>query len=147
MHSIIDPRRDEVQWHCRQFGVYSLDVFCSAAGEGFDPQHCDFGAGAQADLFNCSFGLNNPLAALFGRRAGLVMGGGMVNPYSSDSVNALASPSMQARSPKLLENIRDAAAFIGEVPHRQSGAHCGQYTVASMVTARLLLRFGHGSPR
>ena len=52
MHSIIESRRDEVRMLCRRFGVQSLDVFGSAAGEAFDPQRSDidfvvdFGPGA-----------------------------------------------------------------------------------------------------
>lgn len=93
MHSIIETHRDEVHRLCRHFGVHSLDVFGSAAGEGFDTQRSDidfvvdFGDGVQPDLFNRYFGLNEALAALFGRKVDLVMCGGMVNPYFIESVN------------------------------------------------------------
>lgn len=103
MHSIIESRRDEVHQLCRRFGVQSLDVFGSAAGEAFDPLHSDidfvvdFGPGEQPDLFNRYFGLNEALAALFGRKVDLVMGGGMVNPYFIDSVNRTRQP-VYARS-------------------------------------------------
>ena len=70
---------------------------------------------AQPDLFNRYFGLNEALAALFGRKVDLVMPGGMVNPCFATRSTARASLSMHARSPKLLEDIRDAAAFISEV--------------------------------
>ena len=93
MHSIIEAHRDEVRQICRRFGVQSLDVFGSAAGETFDPQRSDidfvvdFGGGVRPDLFNRYFGLNEALAALFGHKVDLVMCGGMVNPYFIESVN------------------------------------------------------------
>lgn len=93
MHSIIESHRDEVHELCRRFGVQNLDVFGSAAGETFDPQRSDidfvvdFGPGAQPDLFDRYFGLNEALAALFGRKVDLVMPGAMVNPYFIDAVN------------------------------------------------------------
>ena len=93
MHSIIEFHRDEIHRLCRQFGVQSLDLFGSATGDAFDSQRSDidfvvdFGPGAQPDLFNRYFGLNEALAALFGRKVDLVMPGGMVNPYFIESVN------------------------------------------------------------
>ena len=98
MHSTIELHRDEVQQLCRRFGVHSLDVFGSAAAETFDPQRSDidfivdFGPGAQPDLFNRYFGLNEALAALFGRKVDLVMRGGMVNSYFIESVNRTRRP-------------------------------------------------------
>ena len=98
MHSIIETHRDEVHQLCRQFGVQRLDVFGSAAGDAFDPQRSDidfvvdFGPGLQPDLFNRYFGLNEALAALFGRKVDLVMASGMVNPYFIDAVNRTRQP-------------------------------------------------------
>jgi len=98
MHSIIESRRDEVQRLCRQFGVQSLDLFGSAAGEAFDPRRSDidfvvdFGPGAQPDLFSRYFGLNEALDALLGRKVDLVMAGSMVNPYFIDAVNRTRQP-------------------------------------------------------
>lgn len=98
MHSIIESHRDEIRQLCRRFGVQHLDVFGSAAGETFDPQRSDidfivdFGPGAQPDLFDRYFGLNEALAALFGRRVDLVMPGGMTNPYFIESVNRTRQP-------------------------------------------------------
>ena len=93
MHSIIETHRADVHRLCRQFGVQSLDVFGSATGDAFDPQRSDidfivdFGSGAQPELFNRYFGLNEALVALFRRQVDLVMLGGMVNPYFIESVN------------------------------------------------------------
>ena len=98
MHPIIETHRDEVHRLCLQFGVQRLEVFGSAAGDAFDLQRSDidfvvdFGAGAQPDLFNRYFGLNEALAALFGRKVDLVMSGGIVNPYFADSVNCTRQP-------------------------------------------------------
>lgn len=98
MHNIIESHRDEIHQLCRQFGVQSLDLFGSATGDAFDPQHSDidfivdFGPGAQPDLFNRYFGLNEALAALFDRKVDLVMAGGMVNPYFIASVNRTRQP-------------------------------------------------------
>jgi len=92
MHSIIESHRDEVRRLCRRFGVQSLDVFGSATGDAFDPQRSDidfvvdFGPGAQPDLFNRCFGLNEALAALFARKVDRVMAGSMVNLYFIDAV-------------------------------------------------------------
>jgi predicted nucleotidyltransferase len=72
--------------------------FGSATGDAFDPQRSDidfvvdFGPGAQPDLFNRYFGLNEALAALFGRKVDLVMTGAMANPYFIDSVNRTRQP-------------------------------------------------------
>lgn len=98
MDTIIENHLAVVHQLCRQFGVQRLDVFGSAAGDRFDPQRSDidlivdFGPGQQPDLFNRYFGLNEALAALFGRKVDLVMAGGMVNPYFIDSVNRTRKP-------------------------------------------------------
>ena len=98
MDTIIENHLAVVHQLCRQFGVQRLDVFGSAAGDTFDPQRSDidfvvdFGPGQQPDLFNRYFGLNEALAALFGRKVDLVMAGGMVNPYFIDSVNRTRKP-------------------------------------------------------
>ena len=98
MDTIIENHLAVVHQLCRQFGVQRLDVFGSAAGDTFDPRRSDidfvvdFGPGLQPDLFNRYFGLNEALAALFGRKVDLVMAGGMVNPYFIDSVNRTRKP-------------------------------------------------------
>lgn len=93
MTTAIDSHRTEIQRLCRQFGVQQLDLFGSAAGEGFDAAHSDidfvvdFGPGEQADLFNRYFGLKESLERLCGRSVDLVMAGAMVNPHFIESVN------------------------------------------------------------
>jgi uncharacterized protein len=98
MHDSIEIHRDEIHRLCRLFGVQRLDLFGSAAGDAFDPQNSDidfvvdFGPGAQPELFNRYFGLNEALATLLGRKVDLVMAGAMVNPYFIDSVNRTRQP-------------------------------------------------------
>jgi hypothetical protein len=112
MTTAIDPHRTEIQHLCRQFGVQQLDVFGSAAGEGFDPVRSDvdfvvdFGPGEQPDLFTRYFSLMEALEQLLGRSVDLVMAGAMVNPYFIDSVNRTRQPAyartlacIQRRSP------------------------------------------------
>jgi uncharacterized protein len=68
------------------------------ACDAFDPQRSDidfvvdFGPAQQPVLFNRFVGLNEALAALFGRMVDLVMAGGMVNLYFIDSVNRTRKP-------------------------------------------------------
>jgi uncharacterized protein len=98
MQNLIDPHREEIQRLCHQFGVQRLDLFGSAADDSFDPQRSDidfvvdFGPGAQPELFNRYFGLNEALAALLGRKVDLVMAGAMVNPYFIASVSRTRQP-------------------------------------------------------
>lgn len=98
MTTALDPHRSEIQRLCRQFGVQRLDVFGSAAGDGFDAARSDvdlivdFGSGEQLDLFNRYFGLKESLEQLFGRSVDLVMAGAMVNPHFIDSANRTRRP-------------------------------------------------------
>jgi uncharacterized protein len=103
MSTFIDPHRSKIQQLCRQYGVQRLDIFGSAAGDGFDVARSDvdlivdFGAGEQLDLFNRYFGLKESLERLFGRSVDLVMAGAMVNPHFIASVNRTRKP-VYARS-------------------------------------------------
>ena len=121
MHSIIESHRDEVRRLCRRFGVLSLDVFGSATGDAFDPQRSDidfvvdFGPGAQPDLFNRCFGLNEALAALFARKVDLVMAGSMVNLYFIDAV----------KRPALLQDVD--TCIISPAMSDYSNARCARY--------------------
>lgn len=98
MTTAIDSYRTEIQHHCRQFGVQQLDVFGSAAGEGFDAARSDvdfvvdFGAGEQPNLFNRYFGFKESLERLFGRSVDLAIAGAMVNPHFVESVNQTRRP-------------------------------------------------------
>lgn len=123
MHSIIESRLDEVRRLGRRFGVHSLEVFGSAAGEAFDPLRSDidfvvdFGPGAQPDLFNRYFGLNEALAALFGRKVDLVMSRSMVNPYFIESVNRTRQPvyaRAHTEATQLPTLLRDVQALLAQ---------------------------------
>ena len=68
---------------CERYGVERLDLFGSAAGEGFDPEKSDldfvvsFERREPPDLFRRYFGLEEDLEALFGRGVDLVMEGAL----------------------------------------------------------------------
>ena len=73
----------EVARLCERYGVERLDLFGSAAGEGFDPEKSDldfvvsFERREPPDLFRRYFGLEEDLEALFGRGVDLVMEGAL----------------------------------------------------------------------
>ena len=97
MQPLIESRRAQVVEICRRFQVRRLDLFGSAASDGFDPQRSDvdfvvdFAPGGR-DLFHRYFGLNEALESLFGRKVDLVMVGAMTNPYFIESVNRTRQP-------------------------------------------------------
>jgi uncharacterized protein len=108
MISIVEDRRAEVAALCERYGVKRLDLFGSAAGDGFDPEASDldfivsFERRDPPELFDRYFGLKEDLEALFGRRVDLVMEGALeknrrfaksvedsrVLLYNADSVTA-----------------------------------------------------------
>jgi predicted nucleotidyltransferase len=75
---LIEDKRAEVVQVCRRHGVKRLDLFGSAAGEGFDVGRSDLDfivSFEQTDplgLFDCYFGLKEDLESLFGRGVDLV---------------------------------------------------------------------------
>ena len=86
MHLISD-QRDELGRLCECYRVRRLELFGSAAGEGFDLQRSDLDflveflplpSGRHADTY---FGLLEELQALFGRPIDLVMVGVIRNPF------------------------------------------------------------------
>src|SRR5215204_6788833 len=78
MIGIVEERRTEVAALCEKHGVKRLDLFGSAAGEGFDPEVSDldfvvsFEERDPPNLFNRYFGLEEDLRDLFGRHVDLV---------------------------------------------------------------------------
>jgi predicted nucleotidyltransferase len=78
MISIIEDRKAEVAALCERYGVKRLDVFGSAAGDGFDPEASDldfivsFERRDPLGLFDRYFGLKEDLEGLFGRGVDLV---------------------------------------------------------------------------
>lgn len=83
MISLVEDKRAEVARLCERYGVERLDLFGSAAGEGFDPEESDldfvvrFERRDPPDLFRRYFGLEEDLKALFGRGVDLVMEGAL----------------------------------------------------------------------
>ena len=81
MISIVEDRRAEIAALCERYGVKRLDLFGSAAGDGFDPEGSDldfvmsFERRDPPELFDRYFGLEEDLEALFGRGVDLVMEG------------------------------------------------------------------------
>ena len=93
MISLVESRVEEVEDICRRHGVERLDVFGSAAGEGFDSEGSDldfvvsFERRDPPALFDRYFGLKEDLELLFGRGIDLVMEEAVKkNPYFAESV-------------------------------------------------------------
>ena len=78
MIGIVENRRAEVAAVCERYGVKRLDLFGSAAGDGFDPEASDldfvvsFERRDPPELFDRYFGLKEDLEVLFGRGVDLV---------------------------------------------------------------------------
>jgi predicted nucleotidyltransferase len=78
MIGIVEDRRAEVAALCERYGVKRLDLFGSAAGDGFDPEASDldfivsFERRDPPELFDRYFGLKEDLEVLFGRGVDLV---------------------------------------------------------------------------
>lgn len=83
MIAAVEDRRAELAELCERYGVERLDLFGSAAGDGFDPEASDldfvvsFERRDPPDLFRRYFGLEEDLKALFGRGVDLVMEGAL----------------------------------------------------------------------
>lgn len=82
MTALIEDKRAEVVQVCQRHGVKLLDLFGSAASEGFDVGRSDLDLIASfertdpLDLFDRYFGLKEDLENLFGRGGGPGSGGG-----------------------------------------------------------------------
>lgn len=87
MQPIIEERRRELAELCERFGVRSLEVFGSAAGERFDPDSSDldflvdFHSVPPSVLADRYLGLLEALQSLFGKSIDLVMTAAIRNPY------------------------------------------------------------------
>ncbi len=83
MIAAVEDKRAEVAELCERYGVRRLDLFGSAAGDGFDPEASDldfvvsFERRDPQDLFGRYFGLEEDLEGLFGRNVDLVMEGAL----------------------------------------------------------------------
>ena len=78
MISVVEDKRAEIVALCEKYGVKRLDLFGSAAGDGFDPEASDldfvvsFERRDPPELFDRYFGLQEDLEALFCRGVDLV---------------------------------------------------------------------------
>jgi predicted nucleotidyltransferase len=76
---LVEKKVEEVRRICRRHDVEHLDLFGSAAGEGFDLEGSDldfvvsFERRDPPKLFDRYFGLKEDLEELFGRRVDLMM--------------------------------------------------------------------------
>lgn len=83
MISLVEDKRAEVTALCEKHGVERLDLFGSAAGDGFDPEGSDldfvvsFERREPPALFEHYFGLKEDLEGLFGRGVDLVTEGAL----------------------------------------------------------------------
>jgi uncharacterized protein len=89
----IASHREEVVDLCRRFHVRRLDLFGSAAGDGFDPARSDLDFLVEFDptvpealSLRTFFGLKEALEALFGRSVDLVEANAIRNPYFRESI-------------------------------------------------------------
>jgi predicted nucleotidyltransferase len=81
MIGMLQEKRMEIAALCEKYGVKRLDLFGSAAGDGFDPEASDldfivsFEERDPPNLFHRYFGLQEDLEDLFGRDVDLVTEG------------------------------------------------------------------------
>ena len=99
MIGIVEERRTEVAALCEKYGVKRLDLFGSAAGEGFDPEASDldfvvsFEERDPPNLFNRYFGLEEDLRDLFGRHVNLVTEDALLkDPDFAESISGTRVP-------------------------------------------------------
>jgi|SRR5215210_1081232 len=99
MISIVEDRRAEVADLCERYGVKRLDLFGSAAGDGFDSEASDLDFVVSFEwrdppgLFDRYFGLEEDLEALFGRRVDLVTEGALLkDPDFAECISGARVP-------------------------------------------------------
>ena len=106
MHPSLDTYRDAVAQACQRHAVLRLEVFGSAAGEGFDPLRSDidlivqFSERAGPALFAHYFDLKQQLEAIFNRPVDLVMDGALRNPHFIEAVNRTREPIYASPQPE-----------------------------------------------
>jgi hypothetical protein len=94
MNRLIEEKRNEIERVCRRYGVRRIELFGSATGAGFDPDHSDldFIVTFQELEFNryadAYFGLLEDLQTLLQRPVDLVVSSAIQNPYFRQSVDA-----------------------------------------------------------
>ena len=88
----ISGKHADLAMLCRQFRVRTLELFGSAAGNTFDPEHSDldflveFEPLAPAEYAAAFFGFKESLERLFSRSVDLVVASAIRNPYFRQSV-------------------------------------------------------------
>jgi len=99
----IASHREALEELCRRFHVRRLDLFGSAASDGFDPARSDLDflvefdpTAPEALSFDVYFGLKESLEAPFGRSVDLVEPGAIRNPYFKASVERSREPVFEA---------------------------------------------------
>ena len=106
MHPSLDAFRHAVAQACQRHEVLGLDVFGSAAGEGFDPLRSDidlivrFSNRAGPALFTHYFDLKQALEGIFSRPVDLVMEGAMRNPHFIQAANRSREPIYASPQPE-----------------------------------------------
>ena len=94
MNRLIEEKREEIERVCRRHGVRRIELFSSATGPDFDPEHSDldFLVTFQELEFNqyadAYFGLLEDLQTVFQRPVDLVVASAIQNPYFLQSVES-----------------------------------------------------------
>ena len=94
MNRLIEENRQELEGVCRRHRVQRIELFGSAAGPGFDPQHSDLDflvTFQELDLnqyADAYFGLLEDLHRLFQRPVDLVVASAIQNPYFQQAVES-----------------------------------------------------------
>ena len=120
MIGIVEDRRAEVAALCERYGVKRLDLFGSAAGDGFDPEASDldfvvsFERRDPPGLFDRYFGLKEDLEVLFGRGVDLVTEDALLkDPDFAEGISGERVSFMRPeRTPRTLRQIADACSFV-----------------------------------
>jgi len=98
MSPLIEQHREELIALCRRHHVRRLEVFGSAAGDGFDAARSDvdllveFDSGIKASRFGNYFSLKRELESLLGRKVDLVEPGGIRNDHYRRGIDATRVP-------------------------------------------------------
>ncbi len=99
MIAAVEDRKAEIVELCRRRGVERLDLFGSAAGEGFDSEGSDldfvvsFERRDPPELFDRYFGLKEDLEGLFGRGVDLVTEGALLkDPDFAEGISGARVP-------------------------------------------------------
>jgi uncharacterized protein len=90
VHPVVESKRAEIEALCRTFGVVRLDVFGSAVGDDFDPDHSDVDVLVEVAPEHLTmanyFALRTGLESILGRPVDLVDIGAVQNPYFAAQV-------------------------------------------------------------